>query len=283
MALKLADADIREEVLLSFPDRQIVITESHAIVCEQPFLIAVWNADLPENRRCSMIIKRQEKHLASMSLKFENTICTFNNSQLHLFRVYDCTSSLHSMLFRSYFFAKQKKKVPFRISGYYAAAYSFPRKVILTSFRSDDYFNIFPMDFQGYIKDQNAYILGLRNTNITLEKIAQLKKLAVTDFNISNPGDIYRLGKHHSSAPPSVGSLPFAVINSEIFNFPIPVFAGSYAELSTKDIVNLGSHSIIISEIVHTKQLKPLTGCLYHIDTATYLSSERYYRQHHID
>jgi flavin reductase (DIM6/NTAB) family NADH-FMN oxidoreductase RutF len=282
-ALRLEKENTHTEAFLRDNEKQIAITNNHAIVSEQPFIIAAWS--LPElvGKEYKMIIQSAGKTPAVIQLRWTKMVEMPGGNPLHIFEVAGSTTTIRSILIRSYFRLKQKKKIPLRVSRYYAAAYTLPRKVILTSFKSGDYVNMFPMDFQGHVKETNSYVLGLRNTNITLDKIADTRKLVVSEFDINNTSDIYHLGKHHSSAPPSVKSLPFEVTDSELHHFPVPAFASSYLELSISEIMNLGSHSLIISNIIHSKQLKPGTCCLYHVDISSYLSREKYYRQYRID
>ena len=78
----------------------------------------------------------------------------------------------------------------------FVAAYSYPRKVRIISFKEDDYFNIFPMDLVGDISQNNYYVFGLRHTNITLSKIIETKEIVVSEVPFEYKDTIYSLGKH---------------------------------------------------------------------------------------
>ena len=64
----------------------------------------------------------------------------------------------------------------------YSAAYSYPRRVRVVSFREADWFNIFPMDLVGDIPSSTRYVFGLRHTNVTLGRIMETKKICVSEI-----------------------------------------------------------------------------------------------------
>ena len=80
-------------------------------------------------------------------------------------------------------FYKYYKKPKFSFEKYKSliAAYSYPRRVRIISFKQDDYFNIFPMDLLGEIPQSGKYVFGLRHTNVALAKIIETKKIVVSE------------------------------------------------------------------------------------------------------
>ena len=152
----------------------------------------------------------------------------------------------------------------------YAAAYSYPRRVRVISFKEGDYYNIFPMDLVGDIQPGKHYVFGLRHTNVTLARIIATKKIVVAEVPFEYKDIIYKLGKHHTGAP-LVAELGFDIIQSERFNFPVPAWANSYKEIAIVKTINLGSHMLLWGEEVNEIKCTEATGHLYHIHFLHYL------------
>jgi hypothetical protein len=148
-----------------------------------------------------------------------------------------------------------------------AALYSYPRKIIAVSYKEEGYCNIFPMDIEGHIPGSNLYILGLRNSNFTLKKILEQKKLLVADTSDADIGTIYSLGRHQSISPPPIGSLPFSTSNSELFKFPVPGFSSSYKELEIIRSRNMGYHMLLVGRILNEVNTvaEPASLCHLHL------------------
>jgi hypothetical protein len=146
-----------------------------------------------------------------------------------------------------------------------SALYSYPRRIIIVSYSDEHYTNVFPMDIQGYIQEENMYILGLRTTNVTLDKILEAKKVVVSDTDAVELNTVYDLGKHSSKAPTPTDKLPFGVSKSEIFGFPVPDFTGSYKEIEIIQHKKMGYHMLMVGRIVNAKQIKTNPSSLYHV------------------
>ena len=154
-------------------------------------------------------------------------------------------------------------------------AYSYPRKVRIISFKEGDYFNIFPMDLLAPIPGTNRFVFGLRHTNLTLSKIIETGKIVVSEVSYELKEDIYKLGKHHSSAPPSLESLPFATTPSKNLAFPVPGPASSYKEIRITKTIDQGSHMLMWGETLYEeKSSVPFPG-FYHIHFLLFLHQER--------
>src|SRR6185436_18484528 len=90
----------------------------------------------------------------------------------------------HVNFFKTFLlFFKYYKKPKYSFGKYKSliAAYSYPRRVRIISFKQDDYFNIFPMDLLGEIPQSGKYIFGLRHTNVALAKIIHARKMVVSE------------------------------------------------------------------------------------------------------
>jgi hypothetical protein len=153
----------------------------------------------------------------------------------------------------------------------FAAAYSYPRRVRIISFKEEGYYNIFPMDLLGDIPEAGRCVFGLRHTNRTLSRIVETKKIVMSEVPAGVKDTIYRLGSHHGSAPPPPDQLPFGVIPSDRFGFWVPDWAESYKEIRILRTIDLGSHLLLWGEPVAESILRPATPRLYHIHFLLYL------------
>jgi hypothetical protein len=83
---------------------------------------------------------------------------------------------------------------------------------------------------------------------------------------------IYALGRHHSN-PPEINDLPFHTTQSERFSFRVPDLSGSYREIELIDHYNIGTHTLLIGNILNKKEIKEVTSVLYHVHYFEYLIS----------
>ena len=150
-------------------------------------------------------------------------------------------------------------------------AHSYPRRVRVISFRDGDYYNIFPMDLLGDISGSKRFVFGLRHSNHSLTKIIQAKKIVVSEFSSSYKSIVYQLGKHHTSQPLAMDSLPFKTRQTDHFNFYIPGWVESYKEINIVKNINLGSHMLLWGESVNEKKLMEDSPHLFHIPFLLYL------------
>ena len=127
------------------------------------------------------------------------------------------------------------------------------------------------MDLLGELPQAGRYVLGLRHTNTTLARIIGAKKVLVSEFPYACKEAIYRLGSHHSANPPSIGELPFGVIESRVFGFWAPEWVESYQEIRILKTINLGSHMLIWGEPMAETRIRPDTPHLYHIHYLLFL------------
>ncbi len=153
----------------------------------------------------------------------------------------------------------------------FATAYSYPRKVRLISFKEGDYCNIFPMDLVGDISTEGKFVFGLRHSNESLSRILRTKKIAVAEIPYQYKQVVYQLGKHHQQ-PISTGPLPFDLLETASWHFPLPVWICNYREIDITGSMNLGSHMLLLGNIIHTEQVSG-GECeqLFHIHFLHYL------------
>ncbi|HEX2608809.1 MAG TPA: hypothetical protein VHK91_15605, partial [Flavisolibacter sp.] len=134
---------------LSFP---IDISHSHCIINQTPFKILIWgfpNGSLESGTVIPFHVNVSDNRVAKGKLCVKD-ILIIDGSTFLIAEVTDTqylrSTELEQQLF--YYFL-QKGKLSQREKKGYAVLYSYPRKVILVAFEDGDYYNLFPMDFQG--------------------------------------------------------------------------------------------------------------------------------------
>lgn len=268
-ALALHPHEIGEKVYLETKDSRLrlEVSDRHWVVCSDPFIIAVWLNEKVDAGPQRLLVTLDSKSVGYAEMDFFDRR-NMPEGELVLFK---CTkavcrdsSFIHRHLMLWYLRLTQKEDAAGNIANY-GVAYSYPRNVVLVSFRKDDYFNIFPMDFQGRMPGTNRCLFGLRKTNKTLDKIVEQKRIAVCEVPATKKDIIYQLGKHHGSAPPSIDALPFSCGPSERFSFPIPIFAMAYTEVELDDFHTIGSHMLMVGNIVNHVAISSPDKQLYHI------------------
>jgi hypothetical protein len=278
--------EVKENLVLETREFSIDISEIHWLLCLDPVVFGVWlikdehKAPPAAKSEYRMYFKdsagdnfkiSKRNAVAEIVLdyfdKIEETAGTLYLLKLRESKIYHVNVFKTFLLFYKYY---KKPKWPFKKYKSLVAAYSYPRRVRIISFKQEDYFNIFPMDLLGPIPGSGKYVFGLRHTNVALAKIIETKKIVVSEVPYIYKDTIYELGKHHSGAPLSPDSLPFKVKQTENFQFFIPEWADSYKEIQIVKTKNLGSHMLLWGEIVNEKILRESSGNLYHIHFLLY-------------
>jgi flavin reductase (DIM6/NTAB) family NADH-FMN oxidoreductase RutF len=281
IGLSLSQEQVAEKVYLFFTEENVIdVTEYHWIVCSEPFVVAVWLSRGREPQNLSvikLIITLHNKTVGVISL----TVLDKVNDQagyLLLARVTHSASRHLNFLRRSIlirYLEYINSKENLEMITNFCVAYSYPRKVVLVTVSDDKYFNIFPMDFQGFLTESNQYILGLRKTNVAIHRIEQSRKILVCDPPASTRDILYTLGKHHSEAPISKNSLPFGFYPSEKLRMPVADFAVNYYELKLRQSKTLGSHVLLVCEVIHRQRAHEQAQHLYHVHTIHALHKQR--------
>jgi flavin reductase (DIM6/NTAB) family NADH-FMN oxidoreductase RutF len=279
------DGQINEKVYLWDNTTTTDISESHWLLCLDPVIFGIWVPKAPARlqqdykmyfRDPIAGIQKKGKTVAELSLDYFDQLADEDGSLLLLkvrrSRVNHISLVQTHLLYLKYY---KKPKSSFENLKSLAAAYSYPRKVRLISFKEDNYYNIFPMDLLGGIPKGNKYVFGLRHTNTALSKMIKSKKIVVSEVPFEFKKTIYQLGSHHSAGPVAIELLPFKVISSRNFGFPVPEWADSYQEIRIDKTLNLGSHMLLWGEIQEICVLKTSTGNLFHIHYLLYLHQKR--------
>jgi flavin reductase (DIM6/NTAB) family NADH-FMN oxidoreductase RutF len=278
LGVRIDEGGIKERVFLKNGIHELDVSERHNIVCETPFCVAVWISEphliLFTADRWKLKISKAGKTIASMSIKMIHRLEQDKGAVL-IFQIVKARcyqlGLFHQFILIAFFFSG--KRHSYSETEIYGALYSYPRKVIVTSFREKEYYNIFPMDFQGEYPESRIYLFGLKATNITVNKIIEKKRVVVSDTGAIDTGTIYVLGAHHSNSPPKIGDLSFKVMESELFGFPVPDFSSSYKEVEIINSRRLGSHFLLVGKVLNAKTENEKHCSLYHVHFFEYLQS----------
>lgn len=267
---RLSADQIEEKVFLKSGKLNIDITVHHGMICLDPFCVATWlSADqlnLIDQQAVEIQFKKGDKLNASILVSLIEKIAT-DNGELLLYKIKNIKNYQLNALHRLVLFVYLLRS---KANTYYSrrvisALYSYPRNIIIVTYKDDSYYNIFPMDIHGYIEEEGLYILGLRTTNITLDKILEAKKVVVCDTDTVDINTVYKLGKHSSAAPTPMEELSFGTTESELFGFPVPDFTGSYKEIEIIQHKKMGYHMLMVGKVVNAKQIKKHPKSFYHI------------------
>jgi hypothetical protein len=266
--------EILEKVFLADDSKTWDISKTHWLLCLNPIIFGVWFESTEgvlysdKTNLYKMFFHdsaSNNRHVAALELELfsalneqEGTLVLFKLRKVNIFHVNRLKTSI---LFHKYY--KKPEQNFFKLKSY-ASAYSYPRRVRLVSFREDNWFNIFPMDLVGDIPGSKRYVFGLRHTNVTLPRIIRTGKMVISEIPYEFKEMVYQLGKHHKQ-PLSDLQPPFETFKSELFGFPIPVWANSYKEINIHRTLNLGSHMLLWGEEVNERKINTPTSHLYHI------------------
>lgn len=269
---------MQEKAYLEIDGRIMDISENHWLLCIEPIVFGVWiekehyaphKPGMKYGIRYGDATGRKE---AVLELGFFNCIEEKNGAlllmELKKSNIYHLSLIKMFLIFFRYY---KKDGLSFARFKSFVSAYSYPRRVRIISFRQNEYYNIFPMDLLGDIKQCNRFVFGLRHSNIALPRIIETGKLAVSEVPFAYKNIIYQLGRHHSGNPPPPGSLPFDLVISKNFGFYIPAWAERYKEIKILKTMNLGSHMLLWGELVEENVLAKPAGHLYVVHFLHYL------------
>ena len=267
---RLYPGEVEEKVLLKTTGSEIDITETHSMICLDPFCLSIWlpldQAKSIETQTATVQFTKGEKRNAAICVSLIDTIDTPKGFLL-LYKIervknYQLTFLPRVLLFG--YFLRSTTSTYFS-RKVISALYSYPRKIIIVSYADGDYYNIFPMDIQGYIEKEDLYILGLRTTNLTLNKILEAKKVVICDTHTIDINTVYNLGKHSSRAPTPIKELAFSTTRSKVFGFPVPDFSGSYKEVEIIGNRTMGYHMLLIGKVINYQKIEENPSSLYHV------------------
>jgi hypothetical protein len=276
--------EIKEKVFLVTGSISLDISSVHWLLCLNPIVFGMWFKDIAEtlplekDNTCEIHFTdgaAARETVAVLKLVVRDSLKEPDGTlvlvELRKTAVHHIPFIKSLILYYKYY---KKPEQDFKKLKSYSAAYSYPRRVRVVSFREGNWFNIFPMDLVGDIPSGKRYVFGLRHSNVTLSRIMETKKICVSEVPFNYKSIIYQLGKHHRE-PLSGTILPFETIPSETFGFPVPNWATRYKEIRIIKTLNLGSHMLLWGEEVHEKYLHESQGHLYHIHFLHYLHQRK--------
>lgn len=283
---------ITEKVYLNSDNGPYDITDSQWILCQSPFIIGVW---ISFSEKINVSDSKTSIHITSSD---EKTI--FTKIEVSVYKKIEASGgTLYLLVFmqvklnqlnllKRFLLLKiieyqRKQELSIKELQFFAGGFSYPRKVILVAYCEENYHNFFPMDFQGYISSEKIQLLGLRKTNITLNKIIQHKKVLVCQVDASQKDTLYMWGKHHSTSPPPIELATIHPEPSSYFGFPVPVIARSYKEIEIVNTFEMGSHFLLIGKEVSEKEYGDKNfNSLYHIHSLQFLEANSKNRNYYL-
>jgi len=283
LTLSIFENNIREKVFIQTNKSWTEVSKYQFILCQNPFIVGIWfneKSDLLSNNAWIKITDGGLNDLVMICLQ-KIEIVDLQQGRLILFKLirskFLFIPRIHQKLLISYFYLQRKNAVSFFELNSFCATYTYPRKVILTCFGQTNDYNLFPMDLQGYIKEADIYVLGLRNSNVTLKKILNERRVVVCDVASNEKERLVGLGRHHSSQPPSMSDLPFTFDQTAVFKMLIPDIANSYRELEIIHHMNMGSHTVMIGKVVNQNLKAVDLPSLYHLHIASAIIKQNDY------
>ncbi|HWK04826.1 MAG TPA: hypothetical protein VNS58_14395 [Puia sp.] len=264
--------DIREEVYLVIGGTRIEVSRDHWILCIEPIVFGVWieKGRLPHQggMECHLYFGGEADLTLEVVDRIEEEEGALLLMKLQKSRIYTFPFIKTWLLYYRYY---RRGGLSFERFKSFVAAYCYPRRIRLISFRQNDYFNMFPMDLLGDIAGPRRYVFGLRHSNTALPRILETRKLVVSEVSHVHKDIIYQLGKHHSGSPPSLDNLPFGVRLSKDFAFYIPDLVESYKEIRILRTMNLGSHMLLWGEASEEQRLTGPADHLFLVHFLHYL------------
>ncbi len=274
-----ADDRLREKVYLEADGQVWDVTGNQWLLGLDPRVVGIWvgkEEDLGGRIAYALFVKEAETAkdaLAVMKLEYLDRIVE-ENGTLFLFRVRSTVihpvGPLRTWLLYQKFY--KKPGVTYERLKAVAAAYTYPRRVRIISFRFDNDNNyIFPMDLLADIRTAGRYLLGMRHSNQVLKRIMEVKQIVVAEAPAEYKQLIYGLGRNHSASPPPVDRLPFGVVATRQWGYFLPEWVESYKEMRIGKTQDLGSHMLLCATWDEEVILRPATPRLHHIHFLYYL------------
>jgi len=283
-AVAILPDDIKEKVYLNINDsnEQIDVSLVHSPFCLNPLIVGVKiEHNIIKNvKNFKLIYSVGENNsdavrsniAAIMSTVFDKFVNINEEAGLLLMRVKNSKLFQLNMVERNELtfalylhYLKKGNRHSINFLNNMCAAYSYPRKVVLTVVKTESHFNIFPMDFVLHLPEEKILLLGLNQNNRSLNEIFDNKKLIVVDVPASKKKNVYSLADQHRKDVKEVKSLPFDFFTSELLNFPVPEFSLGYKEIELVKQVKMGSHYLLACKILNEKEVKLDEPFLYYV------------------
>ncbi len=155
-------------------------------------------------------------------------------------------------------------------------AYAAPRKICLITVGENDLYNHFPTDLHGKITDR--YIISLRHEGLACKQVESIKRIVLSDMNVSAYKKVYSLGKNHMQPLKEQSAFDFGANCSDRLQLPLPKELISYKELELESSFTHGIHKLLLFKIINEKEITTVAATLTHIHNS--YATWRY--KHHI-
>jgi hypothetical protein len=262
---------LREKVYLAWGGRVRDVSGNQWLLGLDPRVVGIWVGEDLDGGVSYWLYVREDgatrEALGAMKLEYLDRIVE-DNGRLFLFRVVSTTIH-HIQSWRAWLLYQKFYKKPgvtYERLKAVAAAYTYPRRVRIISFRfGDDNTYIFPMDLLADIRPAGRYLLGMRHSNQVLKRIMEVRQIVVAEAPAEYKQMIYQLGRNHSASPPPVDQLPFGVVATRQWGYYLPEWVESYKEIRIGKTMDLGSHMLLCGEWAEDVVLRPETPRLHHI------------------
>ena len=251
-----------------------VIINPEVISIKKNFIIKIFNDKLSSNRenktKTDLLAKINLTHIDFIELGNNLGILLLKINKSHLYQP-GFLERYRYTIFLYLHFLRMKKKKSFSFLNNLTAIYFYPRKTILNIIKTTSHYNIFPMDFICESLNEEVVLLGLNSQNRSIDEIINTKKMLIIEVDSMSKDIVYGFAGNHKEEilKPEYGADNKYV--SEKFQFPFPHFTVSYKEISCRKHLKLGSHFLLICDVINKTELTRKISLLYHISSVRQL------------
>jgi flavin reductase (DIM6/NTAB) family NADH-FMN oxidoreductase RutF len=267
----MSDPQSEVEVCLHGLGPPVNVTESHAIACAAPPIVAIRldGARTTEIKPgATLLLKFHHRGgagvlLGQLGLQSSSVVETAAGD-IQLFEIRSCQNYClprlriwgHS-LFHAWLRVRSKSITDVAMTALAAEAMTVlficPRPVVLVSLTLGDSGNIFPMNLMGSFG--NGYFgFGLNSRRLASSVVERAGRLALSGIPFEEAPVARELGKNHRREAVNWNELPFRVAPSAALGIPVPSFASRVREMEIEAVRQLGSHTLFIARIVRDER-----------------------------
>jgi flavin reductase (DIM6/NTAB) family NADH-FMN oxidoreductase RutF len=243
------------QVTLRENDRELDVTDDHAIVSLDPLLVTIGTA-VDERVRLEFTDRASGDALGWLELHATRT-----ESGPRVFAVRDGGHRCLDWRTRAW----QKLRRPLRprsagfrmgeaALGHLAILYLLPRPVVFVSVDDGEAANLFPMDLIGKVGE--CFSLALRLTSPSVRTIRRSRRLALGDVAAGDRALAYRLGEHHRVSQIDWSQLPEMRLSPQ-FGLRLPAGSLRVRECAVEATADIGSHAWFLCQVVSETALAP--------------------------
>lgn len=259
----------------------IDVSAKHLMLGYKPLLIGIYlNNSLRESNfltnNCSELVLGMSKDNIIANLILEvarkeelgaGTLIIFKGKE----GVHKFTPSFQKLLKNFHYIITADKKKNIFLEGnlhdQVKIAYSVPRIIYLVSLGQKGYYNIFPTDISGKIKDE-YFLISLRTNGKANSQLQSIGKCVVAEMHSDSYNHLYKLGRNHMNDMQEISSfnIELNTFRSKNLNLLLPKDGIKYYELKSMDKkIEIGLHTIHFFKIINSEKLSDKNSTLAHI------------------